>query len=108
MLLSVLQRGRELALLRGLGATPAQVFRLVVAEAGLTFPVCLQRQWEVSRLYGMFGTPVAYLIDEHGIIAADVAVGVEPILSLLAAAMEGLPGGPAAMRAPREPAAVGR
>ena len=29
--------------------------------AGLTFPVCVQRQWEVSRLYAMFATPIAYL-----------------------------------------------
>jgi len=33
----------------------------------------------------MFATPVAYLIDESGIIAHDVAVGVEePILNLMA------------------------
>jgi len=35
-----------------------------VEEYGLTFPVVLQRQWEVSRLYAMFATPIAYLIDE--------------------------------------------
>jgi peroxiredoxin len=49
----------------------------------LTFPVVLQRTWEVSRLYAMFGTPVGYLIDAAGTIAADVAVGTEPILALL-------------------------
>src|SRR5438105_5703847 len=76
--------------------------------AGLTFPVCVQRQWEVSRLYAMFATPIAFLIDERGIIAADVAIGVEPILSLLAAAMEGSPDSSAAGRAGREPAALGR
>jgi peroxiredoxin len=54
-----------------------------VAHHGLTFPVGLQRQWEVSRLYGMFATPMAYLIDEQGMIAADVAVGLESILALL-------------------------
>jgi len=53
----------------------------------LTFPVALQRQWEISRDYGMFGTPIAYLIDEGGMIAADVAVGVEPILGLLSSAI---------------------
>jgi len=31
----------------------------------------------------MFATPIAYLIDEAGIIATDVAVGVEPIRALL-------------------------
>jgi hypothetical protein len=34
----------------------------------------------------MFATPVAYLIDERGIISHDVAVGVEPILAILAEA----------------------
>jgi peroxiredoxin len=57
--------------------------RAKVAEQGLTFPVVLQRQWEISREYGMFATPIGYLIDEQGVIAADVAVGVEPILALL-------------------------
>jgi peroxiredoxin len=50
---------------------------------GLTFPVVLQRHWEVSRLYATFATPVGYLIDEQGVIATDMAVGVEPILALL-------------------------
>jgi hypothetical protein len=54
------------------------------AQYGLTFPVVLRRQWEISREYAMFATPVAYLNDEEGVIASDVAVGVEPILALLA------------------------
>jgi len=66
--------------------------RVKAAQHGLTFPVALQKQWEVSKLYAMFATPIAYLIDEKGSIAADVAVGVEPILSLLAG------GAPAATR----------
>ena len=57
--------------------------RAKVKEHGLTFPVVLQQQWEISRRYAMFATPVAYLINERGVITADVAVGVEPILSLL-------------------------
>ena len=32
----------------------------------------------------MFATPIAYLIDEAGVITCDVAGGVEPILALLA------------------------
>jgi hypothetical protein len=31
----------------------------------------------------MFATPIAYLLDEKGIIAADVAAGIEPIRALL-------------------------
>jgi len=54
-----------------------------VKEHRLTFPVLLQRQWEISRLYAMFATPMAYLIDERGVLFNDVAVGVEPILQLM-------------------------
>jgi peroxiredoxin len=60
--------------------------RAKVEEHGLTFPMVLQKQWELSRAYAMFATPIAYLIDENGVIAADVAVGLEPILALLARA----------------------
>lgn len=56
--------------------------RRKVAEYGLTFPVAVQQQWEVSRTYGMFGTPAAFLVDERGTVASDVAQGVEAILAL--------------------------
>jgi len=52
---------------------------------GLTFPVVLQHHWEISRRYAMFATPIAYLIDETGVIAHDVAVGVASILALMKA-----------------------
>ena len=57
--------------------------RAKVKEFNLTFPVVLQQQWEISRLYAMFATPMAYLIDEAGVIVNDVATGVEPIAKLL-------------------------
>jgi peroxiredoxin len=60
--------------------------RQKVRHHQLTFPVVLQRAWEISRLYAMFGTPIGYLIDEQGSIAADVAVGMGPILALLSGA----------------------
>jgi peroxiredoxin len=53
--------------------------RRKAADLGLTFPVVLQRHWEISLLYGMFATPIAYLIDEQGVLTTDVLVGVEPI-----------------------------
>jgi len=56
--------------------------RTKAAALGLTFPIVLQKQWEVSLQYAMFATPVGYLIDEQGILASDVAVGVGPILAL--------------------------
>jgi peroxiredoxin len=62
--------------------------RVKAAALGLTFPIALQRQWEISLLYAKFATPIGYLIDEQGILASEVAVGVEPILAL---AGEGAP-----------------
>ena len=56
--------------------------RAKAASLGLSFPIVMQKQWEVSLQYGMFATPIAYLIDEQGILLSDVAVGVEPILTL--------------------------
>ena len=56
--------------------------RAKVKEHGLTFPVVLQQQWEISRKYAMFTTPVAYLVDEEGVIARDVAVGTDAIQTL--------------------------
>lgn len=56
--------------------------RAKVDQYRLTFPVALQRQWEISRDYGIFGTPVGYLINEEGIIAAPVATGADAILAL--------------------------
>jgi methylamine dehydrogenase accessory protein MauD len=60
--------------------------RRKVAELGLTFPVVLQRHWEISLLYGKFATPIAYLIDEQGVLATDVVVGGPAIQDLLATA----------------------
>jgi peroxiredoxin len=52
------------------------------ARLGLSFPIVMQKQWEISLQYGMFATPIAYLIDEQSVLLSDVAVGVEPILGL--------------------------
>jgi peroxiredoxin len=53
-------------------------------EHGLSFPILLQQQWEISRRYAMFATPIAYLIDEGGVIERNVALGVDSILALMA------------------------
>jgi peroxiredoxin len=53
------------------------------AEAsGVEFPVVLQAGWKVSKKYGIFATPVAFLIDEEGVIERDVARGPSEILAL--------------------------
>jgi peroxiredoxin len=66
--------------------------RAKVKEHGLTFPIVLQQQWEISRRYAMFATPIAYMIDEAGLIANDVAVGNEAILQLASRAKPLAPG----------------
>jgi hypothetical protein len=58
--------------------------RAKVKEHKLTFAMVLQQQWEISRRYAMFATPIAYLIDEAGTITREVAVGVEPPILELA------------------------
>jgi peroxiredoxin len=71
----------DLQLLMVSRGTP-EANRKKMAEHGLTFPVVLQRHWEVSRLYGTFATPAGYLIDEAGTIAKEVAMGPDAILAL--------------------------
>jgi hypothetical protein len=60
----------------------AEATRIKAAGLGLSFPIVVQKQWEISLQYAMFATPVGYLIDEQGLFASDVAVGIEPILAL--------------------------
>ena len=74
-------RDNGLALLM-IGRGDAEENRQKAEQHGLRFPVALQKRWEVSRAYGIFATPVGFLIDEQGVIAADVAMGAEAILGL--------------------------
>jgi len=57
--------------------------RRKLVEARSTLTVALQAHWEISRLYAKFSTPIAYLVDEQGRIASEVAAGATAILSLL-------------------------
>jgi peroxiredoxin len=63
----------------------ADATRAKAESLGLTYPIVMQKQWELSMKYGMFATPIGYLIDEQGTLLSDVAVGVDPILALTAA-----------------------
>jgi peroxiredoxin len=56
-------------------------------EHGFEFPVVLQDRWRLSKEYGIFATPVGFLIDEQGVILRDVGTGADEILAL---AREGL------------------
>jgi peroxiredoxin len=57
------------------------------AEHGIEFPVVIQPGWRLSKRYGIFATPVGFLVDERGVIARDVARGGPEIMRL---AREGL------------------
>jgi peroxiredoxin len=81
--LEAVQHERGVPPLLIIGRGDPEANRAKVAELGLTIPVALQRHWEVSRQYGMFATPIAFHIDEWGIIARDVAVGDEEIIRLI-------------------------
>jgi peroxiredoxin len=75
------RRGGEPRLVM-IGRGEAAANREQARELGLTFPIPLQRRWEASRAYGLFATPIGYLIDASGTIAAEVAVGADAILAL--------------------------
>jgi peroxiredoxin len=83
------QRGQQgdgsLAVLLVGRGDPAENRRALDA-AGSPIPVAVQRRWEVSRAYGIFTTPVAFLIDASGVIAGGVARGTDEILALADAA----------------------
>ena len=52
-------------------------------EHGLDFPVAVQKGWTLSKEYGIFAIPVAFLI-EDGVISRPVARGKEEIIALAA------------------------
>jgi peroxiredoxin len=51
-------------------------------QHGIDFPVVLQDRWKLSRQFGIFATPVGFLIDQHGIITRSVAKGPDQIMTL--------------------------
>jgi len=75
------QQANGLALVM-VGRGDAEENRKKAEQNGLDFPVLLQERWELSKQYGMFATPVAFLINEQGVIARDVAIGADAILKL--------------------------
>lgn len=51
-------------------------------EYGIEFPVVLQKRRDISSAYGISATPVAFLIDENGVIARTATKRVDEILDL--------------------------
>jgi peroxiredoxin len=67
-----------------IGRGDPEANRDTMKKLGLTFPMVLQQSWEISRAYGMFSTPIGYLVDEDGVLVDNVAVGGNRILALAA------------------------
>src|SRR2546430_8618719 len=57
------------------------------SEHGIRFPVVLQERWKLSREYGIFATPVAFLIGKDGVLMRNVAKGPDQIMALAHAAL---------------------
>ena len=57
--------------------------RRKLEEHGLALPLVVQRSWEISRRYGIFAIPVAFTIDENGLIADKVAQGPLEIIKVI-------------------------
>jgi peroxiredoxin len=72
---------RELAFLL-VGRGDREANRRKAEAHGVRFPVVVQRHWEISKMYGIFATPVAFLIGADGLIKREVARGVDQILAL--------------------------
>lgn len=77
------QKSKDLRVLV-IGRGDPEANRDKAQKLGLTLPMVLQRSWEVSRTYGMFATPIGYLVGEDGVLAEDVAVGGNRILAMAA------------------------
>lgn len=67
--------------------------RRMARAHGVEFPVALQRWWELSKQYGIFATPVAFLVGEDGILQRNVARGVHEIRALAHEALAARKGG---------------
>lgn len=84
-LVSLSRRAPQVQILvvsRGESETNSNKFR----ECPDSFCIALQNHWEVSASFHIFLTPSAFLIDADGVIAAQPAVGPEPVLNLFRAA----------------------
>jgi len=74
-------RRKDLAIIM-VGRGDPEENRRKAAEYGIEFPVVVQDKWKLSKEYGIFSMPVAFLISEEGLIEQAVAIGADAILAL--------------------------
>ena len=61
----------------------AEENRRKAQQHGFQFPVVIPGKRQLSKEYGAFETPFAFLVGEDGVITRDVAVGRDAVLRLL-------------------------
>ncbi len=61
---------------------PAQT-REIATTHGLTFPIGIQDNWEISRRIGAVAVPAACIIDPDGYLESDVVAGRQAIYNLM-------------------------
>jgi len=74
--------GKELAILM-ITRGDAEENRAKIEEHDVGFRVALQPGWRISKKYGIFETPVAFLIDADGTLATGAARGKDEIFSVV-------------------------
>ncbi len=52
-------------------------------ELGLSSPIVLEKDYKTAVKLGMYGTPSAVLINEHGVIVSEAAIGAPNIWALI-------------------------
>jgi len=57
--------------------------RIIAETHGLTFPIGVQDNWEISRKLGALAAPAACIVDPDGYLESDVLVGRQAIFNLL-------------------------
>jgi len=81
------QRGHNGLALVMVGRGDREKNRQKVQQYEIEFPVALQDRWKLSKQYGTFATPAAFLIGQDGVLMRNVATGADAIMKL---AREGL------------------
>ena len=61
----------------------AEENRQKAESLGIPFPMVLQDRWKLSKKYGIFATPVAFVVAEDGRTEGEAAIGVDQIRTVL-------------------------
>ncbi|MGI9145990.1 MAG: redoxin domain-containing protein, partial [Chloroflexota bacterium] len=69
----------------------AQHNRDLVRQHGIRGTVLLQQGMEIASAYQASGTPMGYLLDEHGTVASELTVGAKALLALASTPANSLP-----------------